>query len=126
MKTIFLLFFVSILTSCDLLFSESSREQPKVENIEPITVSQTQVYECDDYSFSVETNNPDSGEVTLYLPERTITLNQVRAASGVKYQNSEVLFWHKGDTALLEIAGKTFNNCQRDPQRESRDTQDKK
>ena len=61
----------------------------------------------------------DSGRITLYLPDRTVALDRVRAASGAKYQASHFLFWNKGDYALLEVGDKTYN-CQRNPQREPR------
>ena len=80
------------------------------------------MYECDNYEFSVRTN---SDEVTLYLASSTVTLERVRAASGAKYQNRDVMFWNKGDRSLLEIEGKTYN-CKRNALREPRDNQGKR
>ena len=93
--------------------------------MESVETSQTQVYECNDYKFSVYNGDRRADEITLYLPEREITLEQVRAASGVKYQNNNVLFWNKGDRALLEIEGNTYN-CRRNPLREPRDNRGKR
>ena len=55
----------------------------------------------------------------LYLTDRTVTLDRVRSASGAKYKNSDLMFWNKGDRALLEITGTTYR-CQRNLQREPR------
>ena len=72
------------------------------------------MYECNDYEFSVYNDDSRANEITLYLPERDLTLVRVRAASGAKYQNNNILFWNKGDRALLKIEGNTYN-CRRNP-----------
>jgi membrane-bound inhibitor of C-type lysozyme len=82
----------------------------------------SQVYQCDDYEFSIYS---DLDKVTLYLTEGTVTLNRVRSASGAKYQNANLIFWNKGDRALLETAETTYS-CQHNPQKESRHRRGKK
>ena len=100
-----------LLSGCNL----SSQELSEFAN-SSIDTRPTQVYKCNDYEFSAY---EDSDKITLYLPDRTVALNRVRAASGAKYQNSNLLFWNKGDRALLEVGDKTYS-CQRNLQREPR------
>jgi putative lipoprotein len=47
----------------------------------------------------------------LFLPERTADLQLVRAASGARYEGGGVLYWSKGDQALLEAGGETHRGC---------------
>lgn len=56
----------------------------------------------------------DSEEKSLALAidESLVRLRQVFSASGEKFTNGEVTFWHKGDQATLEVAGVT-TECQR-------------
>ena len=116
LKTVFPIF-AFIVTGCNML-SGTSGDRSNQENQNADKTSQTQVYKCDNYKFSTNIN---SDEVTLYLPSRTVVLDKVRAASGAKYQNSDIMFWTKGDRALLEIKGKTYN-CQRNTLLEPRIT----
>ncbi|MGV3652600.1 MAG: MliC family protein [Noviherbaspirillum sp.] len=56
-------------------------------------------------------------EVTLYLPDRTAVLPQVRAASGAKFQEGDILLWNKGNEALLEMGDKRYEKCRVEPAR---------
>ncbi|RJG07129.1 hypothetical protein D3870_14960 [Noviherbaspirillum cavernae] len=51
------------------------------------------------------------GGVTLKLPDREVVLPQVVSASGARYQKDDVLFWNKGNEALLEVGGKRYPSC---------------
>jgi putative lipoprotein len=66
------------------------------------------VYECGDLEFSARVG---ANEVELTLPDRHLILPQVRAASGTKYVQGDVLFWSKGDTARLEIGSAVYPEC---------------
>lgn len=57
----------------------------------------------------------ESGEVAIWLPGRYTVLSQVRTASGVRYEGDGILFWNKGDEALLEVDGVRYQNCKRRP-----------
>ncbi|WP_319422644.1 MliC family protein [Pleurocapsa sp. FMAR1] len=100
LKTIFLIV-LALIISCDTSFSKASADRS-------VEAARTIVYECDEYKFSTHTS---PGKVTLYLPELTVVLDQIRAASGAKYQNKDVLFWNKDDSALLKVKDKTWNSC---------------
>ena len=52
--------------------------------------------------------------VWLFLPERSLLLNQVAAASGARYQGDGVSLWSKGGRALLEIDGVSQPECMAD------------
>lgn len=54
----------------------------------------------------------------LWLPgrfdPRTRALEQVRAASGARYEGGGVLFWNRGDEALLRVDGEEYSGCTMD------------
>ena len=50
-------------------------------------------------------------EALLLLPDRTTAATQVEAASGVRYEGDDLLFWTKGNDALLEVAGTRHDGC---------------
>jgi uncharacterized lipoprotein YbaY/membrane-bound inhibitor of C-type lysozyme/heat shock protein HslJ len=88
----------------------------------PQPTGQTLTYACDAggdaFEFTLRTG---PGEIALWLPERFEgraggtyhVLGQVRAASGAKYQDGPVTVWTRGDEALLEVDGQTFDACRR-------------
>ncbi|MBQ1784005.1 MAG: MliC family protein [Gammaproteobacteria bacterium] len=51
----------------------------------------------------------------LFLPEQTLLLQQVVSASGARYEADGVLFWNKGDNAILEIEGQPQPQCVAEP-----------
>ena len=76
----------------------------------PQQTGQTLVYECgSDFEFVVRTG---PGEVALYLPNDYRVLGQERSASGAKYTDADVTYWSKGDTALLDLGGRRYVDCQ--------------
>ncbi len=83
----------------------------------PLETGQTVEFTCTPpdeaaFTFSVTTG---PGEVGLVLPERfggrSLVLPQVRAASGARFEEGGVTFWNKGDEALLQVDGQTFEGC---------------
>jgi heat shock protein HslJ/membrane-bound inhibitor of C-type lysozyme len=74
--------------------------------------SRTLVFICDEGEFRVRVK-PD--QVELVLPDRTLVLPQVPAASGAKYQNGRTVFWNQGNEARFEIDGKVYPACTRRP-----------
>lgn len=51
----------------------------------------------------------------LFLPEQTLQLQQVVTASGARFEADGVLFWNKGNNALLEIDGQPQPQCVAEP-----------
>lgn len=51
----------------------------------------------------------------LFLPERTVPLVRKTAAWGAKFSGEEMMFWNKGEEAILEIDGQTWRNCESRP-----------
>lgn len=51
----------------------------------------------------------------LFLPERTVQLTQVAAASGSKYEDDGVMLWLHGNEAQLELEGVDQPSCISDP-----------
>jgi membrane-bound inhibitor of C-type lysozyme/uncharacterized membrane protein len=60
-------------------------------------------YDCGEQRLVVR---PGDGELALILPDRTIVLPQVEAASGAKYAAGDDGFWGKGmNSGILTLAG---------------------
>lgn len=71
-------------------------------------MSQTMVYECTGIEVIARVG---PGEMALWLPDRYLVLSQVRAASGTRYEEGDVMFWSKGDDVLLEIGPERYTDC---------------
>jgi putative lipoprotein len=70
--------------------------------------STTLVFACGDVEFLVRVG---SSQVELVLPDRTLALPQVPAASGAKYQQGSTLFWSRGNEARFEVDGRIYPAC---------------
>lgn len=88
-----------------------------VGTMEPQPTGRDLEFACDGFSFRIRTG---PGEIALWLPKQFEgreggtyhVLGQVRAASGAKYQDGPITVWTKGQEALLEVDGETFDGCQ--------------
>ena len=88
--------------SHDNLIVESSHQQDQMD-------ARTYVYECDNgYRFVARHQNQ---KVWLFLPEKTISLPQVPSGSGAKYRENQIIYWSKGDEALLEFENVKYLKC---------------
>jgi uncharacterized membrane protein len=108
LKTIFAAVCLSaytLLTACSQsLFQLGGAPQSEFSN-----QAKTFAYECQgDYSFTASIDNQ---QAWLFLPERTVTLMHISAASGMKYSDSRVIFWNKGKEAILEIDNTVYQGC---------------
>lgn len=74
--------------------------------------SQILVFVCDGGEFHVRMK---PGQVELVLPDRTLVLPQVPAASGAKYQEGRTVFWNQGNEARFEVDGRVYSSCIRRP-----------
>ena len=63
-------------------------------------------YLCDKHTVKLIAINQKNAELTFN--NHTYLLNRERSASGNKYINEDVLFWGKGNNAMLIIAGKKY------------------
>ena len=76
---------------------------------DPRPLAKTLVYECpDEYEFVARVG---PGEMAVWLEGRYLVLSRVRSASGAKYQEGDVVFWLKGDEALLSDGEQQHRNC---------------
>lgn len=72
------------------------------------------VFECDTARIGVHFENNFS-IATLYYLDQSYKLHQSRSASGAKYvKGDSLLFWNKGEEAVIEIKDKRFNKCRVD------------
>ncbi|MCP5147339.1 MAG: MliC family protein [Pseudomonadales bacterium] len=74
----------------------------------------TLVYDCSGFEFVTRVG---PGEMALWLPGRYLVLSQVRSASGSKYQEGDIVFWSKGDNAMLQLADVEYPQCRLQPER---------
>mgnify|MGYP001819895105 FL=1 len=77
-------------------------------------MARTLVYECTGLEFITRVG---PGEMALWLEDRYVVLSQVRSASGTKYQEGDLIFWSKGDSAMLEVGGVRYEDCRLNPAR---------
>ncbi len=80
----------------------------------PPAAAKAFAYDCDDLAFTVRIEG-DTAQVLL--PDRSVVLPRVPAASGAKYSDGATVFWNKGDAALLEVNGTTYRDCVNNPGR---------
>lgn len=68
------------------------------------------VFDCENgYSFTVRFK--EEKEAELSLPDKTVTLPRVISGSGARYAEGDMVFWTKGEWALLETGSKSYKNC---------------
>jgi membrane-bound inhibitor of C-type lysozyme len=84
----------------------SIHSQPAVEAQK---APKTFVYECSN-TFSFVARIEDN-TVWLFLPQKTLSLPRVPSGSGAKFSEGRILFWTKGDTALLENNDTSYRDC---------------
>jgi heat shock protein HslJ len=84
--------------------------QAEVASADSTTIDVT--YQCaDDITLDVVYNNAN-GTVTVGLPDGTVELPRVEAASGEKYSDGTTTFWGKGSEAFVEINGEiVYRDC---------------
>jgi membrane-bound inhibitor of C-type lysozyme len=91
---------------------------PAPENVvieEPATPQpMTMLYRCEgDAQVTVAMLDAESERIALTLPgEAAVELSQAESASGAKYAGDKLVFWGKGDEAMIERDGKAiFSGC---------------
>lgn len=77
-------------------------------------LGRTLVYECTGIEFTARVG---PGEMALWLEDRYLVLSQVRSASGTRYEEADLVFWSRGDTAILEMGGISYEDCRLNPAR---------
>lgn len=75
---------------------------------------QTFVYACRDGEVVARI---EGAVAWLFSSAGTVQLPRVRAASGVKFEDGEAMFWSKGEGALIRIGGRTYEDCRNDRRR---------
>ena len=101
-----------LLTAC----AGQADETSPVSDFQPDSrpLAKTLVYECPGIEFITRLG---PGEMALWLDDRYLVLSQVRAASGTRYEEGEVMFWSKGEEAMLEVDGVRYSDCRLNPSR---------
>ncbi len=102
-----------------LLFRRDDTVQTSDANLPmlPQPTRQTYVYTCPNNGprFTTRTG---PGELAVWLPESLgmeyRVLGQIRAASGAKYQDGDLVVWTQNETAMLDIGGRSYTNCRID------------
>ena len=81
---------------------------------EPLDQAMTDYHEfnCADVGLAkVRFVGPDT--IELLVNDESMILPRERSASGAKYVKDDVVFWNKGDEALLSL-GKSRHSCKRE------------
>ncbi len=71
--------------------------------------SPSYVYTCSETLRFTARFEPE--RAVLSFPDRELRLPQVVSGSGARYSDGKTTFWIKGDSASLEIDGKTYPDC---------------
>jgi membrane-bound inhibitor of C-type lysozyme/uncharacterized membrane protein len=100
---------LALLSACaDMPSQEEDAQRSEVASNETSTF----VYRCELALRFVA--RLDGQRVWLFLPDRTIDLPRVPAASGARYADAETVFWEKGGEAMLELGDRRYRNCRND------------
>jgi putative lipoprotein len=100
---------IALLSACvDMPPQEENPQRSGVASNEASTF----VYHCDPGLRFVA--RLEGQRVWLFLPDRTIDLPRVPAASGVRYADAETVFWEKGGEAMLELGDRRYLGCRND------------
>ena len=70
-------------------------------------------FKCDELEFIAKFTNTD--KVEILLAGRTLTLPHVISGSGARYSDGSTTFWGKGNEALFEMNGISYQGCKTDP-----------
>jgi len=68
-------------------------------------------YQCNDSERIQVRYEPRTDEMVLFLTDRAVRLRHVASASGAKYSAAGIIFWNKGNSALLQRAGRPDSEC---------------
>jgi membrane-bound inhibitor of C-type lysozyme len=69
----------------------------------------TFVYECaGEYQFVVDIKD---GVAWVFMPGNTVSLPRVPSGSGEKYSDGEIVFWSKGQEAMLDSTETSYRQC---------------
>lgn len=62
-------------------------------------------WDCADGRYIVSSTVPGTESMRLFIDQEPEELAQARSASGARYENERIVFWSKGEEALLEVDG---------------------
>lgn len=97
-----------LLLSCS---SDQKASKTQGASIQPRPTGKTVVYDClEEWNIPVKI---DSSRAWLFLEDTTVYLQQIRAASGARYESGEgdYMLWSKGDEAIIEANNRSFGYC---------------
>ena len=69
-----------------------------------------QVYTCSDGASIEVVYSKDRNSAMVRLGDESYKLNRTRSGSGVKYTNGDVVFWTKGQGAVVQIKGQVAHD----------------
>lgn len=104
--------------STPVLFNEAEKPLAivvhRVANPNPVAtpVNSGIPFKCNELEFIAKF---EANKAIILLPGRTLTLPQVISGSGARYTDGATTFWNKGDTALFEMNGVSYQACKTDP-----------
>jgi membrane-bound inhibitor of C-type lysozyme len=104
----------ALLSGCASSQAGNTPQSERVDDFvpDPRPLARTMVYDCSGYRFIARLG---PGEMAVWFEDRYVILSQVRSASGVKYQEGDILFWLKGEEGMLVRAEQQYRDCQQLP-----------
>ena len=102
---------LAVLAACAGTNTKKQLPDPARENF---TRGKTLVYECSGNEFVARMGEDD---IAIWLEDRQLILPQVPSGSGVKYEKEGLVFWSKGEEAMLIIGNQQFPDCKLAPRR---------
>lgn len=95
---------VSFVLAFGVLTAGCAEEAPVTSTVQDAASSVSHTFDCGAAgTASMRFLGPDT--IELKVGDALHVLQHQPAASGAKYANAAVLFWNKGDEALLELSG---------------------
>jgi putative lipoprotein len=100
---------LALLSACaDMPSQEQTPQRTRVASNEASTF----VYHCEPALRFVA--RLEGQRVWLFLPNQTIDLPHVPAASGARYADADTVFWEKGGEAMLDLGDRHYRDCRND------------
>lgn len=115
---------ITLILASLLLLTACDEQQPPAdlkattELLAQAAPSEPVDYQCEDGSRIQARHEPQHGRMVLYMIDRAVQLEPVASASGAKFEADDIVFWNKGDTAILQRAGEAEFKCRRIEQRQ--------
>lgn len=100
-----------LLAACD----DRQQDPSDLENADELLAADDSTrsshYACDN-GLNIEARyEPRHNQMVIFMIDRAVRLEHVESASGAKFGAGDIVFWTKGDSALLTRSGEPDRQC---------------